>query len=670
MEAKADADVVIRTYPLVVRLRTWSRIKKIMQKDEEVGKVAQATPVVISKALELFLQMIIEESSKVTVSRGSKKVEAYHLKHAVDTTEMLDFLKEIVQNVPDPSAGGTINVDLPAPDAGASTSTAKRTRKGKKAAGAEENGEDGPAPPKRRRRKKAEPAPAQASAAKAEEAGDDEEEEEERIYGGFARREENWDEEDEGGEREQGDDDRRPLTCLALHPVSQVVGDFCIMYKADPLSQPSLGRPIVYQRTGRCLINALPVELIDEIFACVWYRQKHHWQRCNDRHAIRSVCLFWNERAIRLWAEIYNSDERRCLCPKITTLLGRSEFHTSESSWDLNPSRREVLTTLVLNHGRSQLVGLLRVLKECPKLSSFKVTDDSIVAEPLGETPPAVELSELKILSISGSSDGWRMSSVMDLISFLLTPQLHTLSLKLCSLDTTAPLLNVLSKSMSQSVEVLLLKFDGWIRLDDLGLKERLPYFFKELHQLRTLSVDEGTMLVVADAMMTPGVIPNLTTIAWTGETESTLQDVVKRRREIGKPVSEIKINDDYMPVDSLADSGWLSENVNSFEILPETDKLFELSPPNTDVGENGHVQAATEHVQVDSKVLEKKRVAAAFLRAPLSEAVLQKFEDEFAKARERTEWFAVQVDRTVRPSTSSLLDALAPLSKLILTCI
>ncbi|KAJ2972101.1 hypothetical protein NUW54_g12345 [Trametes sanguinea] len=50
-----------------------------MQKDEEVGKVAQATPVVISKALELFLAMIVKEASNVTVERGSKRVEAYHL---------------------------------------------------------------------------------------------------------------------------------------------------------------------------------------------------------------------------------------------------------------------------------------------------------------------------------------------------------------------------------------------------------------------------------------------------------------------------------------------------------------------------------------------------------------------------------------------------------------
>ncbi|KAF8804062.1 hypothetical protein BYT27DRAFT_7194785 [Phlegmacium glaucopus] len=119
-----------------------------MQKDEEVGKVAQATPIVISKALELFLGLIIEESHKVTSNRGSKKVEAYHLKHAVETTEMLDFLKEIVQAIPDPSAGGTIDLDAEGGD------VKKRRGKGKRAAA----GEVGL--PKRRRKKKGETGPA------------------------------------------------------------------------------------------------------------------------------------------------------------------------------------------------------------------------------------------------------------------------------------------------------------------------------------------------------------------------------------------------------------------------------------------------------------------------------------------------------------------------------
>ncbi|PPQ99825.1 hypothetical protein CVT24_009619 [Panaeolus cyanescens] len=119
-----------------------ARIKKIMQKDEEVGKVAQATPVVISKALELFLGLIIEKSSDVTTERGSKKVEVYHLKHAVETTEMLDFLKDLVQDIPDPSAGGTIDLE-------AENAEGKKKRgKGKRAATG-----DGSAP-KRQRKKK------------------------------------------------------------------------------------------------------------------------------------------------------------------------------------------------------------------------------------------------------------------------------------------------------------------------------------------------------------------------------------------------------------------------------------------------------------------------------------------------------------------------------------
>ena len=90
---------------ICIQTNIQARIKKIMQKDEEVGKVAQATPIVIctshfpcliisffvprvptnkqnvlaAKALELFLQLVVDEASRVTASRGSKKVEAYHL---------------------------------------------------------------------------------------------------------------------------------------------------------------------------------------------------------------------------------------------------------------------------------------------------------------------------------------------------------------------------------------------------------------------------------------------------------------------------------------------------------------------------------------------------------------------------------------------------------------
>ncbi|KAH9961782.1 histone-fold-containing protein [Russula dissimulans] len=132
-----------------------ARIKKIMQKDEEVGKVAQATPIVISKALELFLQLVVDEAARVTTARGSKKVEAYHLKHAIEKTEMLDFLKELVEGVSDPSAGGTIPLDTP----GEGEPTTSSRRKGKKAsanAAVDGDEEGGRAPPTKRRRRKKE----------------------------------------------------------------------------------------------------------------------------------------------------------------------------------------------------------------------------------------------------------------------------------------------------------------------------------------------------------------------------------------------------------------------------------------------------------------------------------------------------------------------------------
>jgi len=83
-----------------------ARIKKIMQKDDEVGKVAQATPILISKSLELFMGTLVEEMSKVTQERNAKRVEVWHLKAAIERTEMLDFLKEIVEPIPDPFPNG------------------------------------------------------------------------------------------------------------------------------------------------------------------------------------------------------------------------------------------------------------------------------------------------------------------------------------------------------------------------------------------------------------------------------------------------------------------------------------------------------------------------------------------------------------------------------------
>ncbi|KAJ3351689.1 hypothetical protein GGF32_004118 [Allomyces javanicus] len=131
-----------------------ARIKKIMQLDEDVGKVAQATPVLISKALELFMQALIDESVTQTRAAGGKRVHAGHMKQAILTTDQFDFLRETVQDVED------------APTGAAASRGGGRPRKSAAAAAAAAAGEDGsdeaadeaaapaPAPKKRAPRRK------------------------------------------------------------------------------------------------------------------------------------------------------------------------------------------------------------------------------------------------------------------------------------------------------------------------------------------------------------------------------------------------------------------------------------------------------------------------------------------------------------------------------------
>ena len=78
-----------------------ARIKKIMQTDEEIGKVAAAVPVIISRALELFLDSLLTKACRVTGARNAKTMTASHLKQCIDGETQFDFLKDLVAAVPD-----------------------------------------------------------------------------------------------------------------------------------------------------------------------------------------------------------------------------------------------------------------------------------------------------------------------------------------------------------------------------------------------------------------------------------------------------------------------------------------------------------------------------------------------------------------------------------------
>lgn len=81
-----------------------ARIKRIMQADEDVGKVAQVTPTAVSKALELFMISLVTKAAHQAKAKSAKKVTAAHLKQAVLSDEQFDFLSDIMAKVPDAPA--------------------------------------------------------------------------------------------------------------------------------------------------------------------------------------------------------------------------------------------------------------------------------------------------------------------------------------------------------------------------------------------------------------------------------------------------------------------------------------------------------------------------------------------------------------------------------------
>jgi hypothetical protein len=70
-----------------------------MQADEEVGKVAQQTPIAVGKALEMFMIALVTKSAEVAKEKNSKRVTAQMLKQVVESDEQWDFLRDIVGKV-------------------------------------------------------------------------------------------------------------------------------------------------------------------------------------------------------------------------------------------------------------------------------------------------------------------------------------------------------------------------------------------------------------------------------------------------------------------------------------------------------------------------------------------------------------------------------------------
>ncbi|CAI4924956.1 AVN_HP_G0079090.mRNA.1.CDS.1 [Saccharomyces cerevisiae] len=71
-----------------------AKVKKIMQTDEDIGKVSQATPVIAGRSLEFFIALLVKKSGEMARGQGTKRITAEILKKTILNDEKFDFLRE------------------------------------------------------------------------------------------------------------------------------------------------------------------------------------------------------------------------------------------------------------------------------------------------------------------------------------------------------------------------------------------------------------------------------------------------------------------------------------------------------------------------------------------------------------------------------------------------
>lgn len=75
------------------------KVKKIIQENKEIGKIANMSPYVISKSLEYFIKDLISEAAQNTKELGSNAIQRINLKNVVMKRDNLKFLRYLVEDI-------------------------------------------------------------------------------------------------------------------------------------------------------------------------------------------------------------------------------------------------------------------------------------------------------------------------------------------------------------------------------------------------------------------------------------------------------------------------------------------------------------------------------------------------------------------------------------------
>ncbi|EDO18687.1 hypothetical protein Kpol_1055p42 [Vanderwaltozyma polyspora DSM 70294] len=71
-----------------------AKVKKIIQTDDDIGKVSQATPVIAGRSLEFFLALLVKKSYDVAKEMECKRISGEVMKQTILQDEKFDFLRE------------------------------------------------------------------------------------------------------------------------------------------------------------------------------------------------------------------------------------------------------------------------------------------------------------------------------------------------------------------------------------------------------------------------------------------------------------------------------------------------------------------------------------------------------------------------------------------------
>uniref|UniRef100_A0A915D162 Transcription factor CBF/NF-Y/archaeal histone domain-containing protein n=1 Tax=Ditylenchus dipsaci TaxID=166011 RepID=A0A915D162_9BILA len=80
-----------------------TRIKKVMQSDEDIGRMVASVPVAIGSAMEHFAEKLLEAAAGCVPFSTSRTLSPMHIRYAVMQNPHFAFLESMLKEIPLPN---------------------------------------------------------------------------------------------------------------------------------------------------------------------------------------------------------------------------------------------------------------------------------------------------------------------------------------------------------------------------------------------------------------------------------------------------------------------------------------------------------------------------------------------------------------------------------------